>query len=392
MSRLLLLVGLVAGYGLMMRTNPIGGSLRDGWRCLRRYRQVWGILAFCGVAAAAFLLAVRVYEWWIVPGAARVVTPWLGWQPVDLGGVVAQSAVPTLLSVAAVFDCLVTLFPLSVLAAALFLVNWRGYQRVLYRGVVRRCGRVSGLTIHLGLIACALASLAKPVLLFGQAQLLERFGLRELALAGGVIYWLSFAFEYFLGVGLQIYLALLCFAWVRGLSFDFDGLGRFALRRCAFAVKWAAIVLVFSSLGINVPVILESLSDSPSIWLARTVGITQVVLPVLLIGFCSMQLTLTFHNESLRRAFADHFRFWRRHAWPVAWLLLIAGVHFFLLNLAGGILKAACGPTTWPSVGWRLLFYPVLWAVLGGWFLASWVCLFRRCETNQADAAETVQF
>jgi hypothetical protein len=392
-TRLLLSLGAAAGYALLMSANPVRGSLRDGLRCVRRYKQVWGILAFCGVAAAVFLWAVRCYEWWTVPGARPALTPWLGWRPVQMRLVAGDSIVPTLLSVAAVFDCLVTLFPLSVVAAALFLVNWRGYQAVVFHGVTRRLGVAGGVAVHLGLVCCALASLAKPVLLFGHARLLAaRLDEHELALAGGVIYWLSFAFEYFLGVGLQIYLVLLCFAWVRGLSFDFDKLRRFALRRFAFVVKWAVVVLVLSSIGINLPVVVDSVLDGEREWLVRTVVLSQLILPLILVGFCSMQLTLIFHNESLRRAFADHFRLMRRHAGSVGWLVAIAGIHFFLLALAGEMLGAAGGTGTWPLVIWRLLIYPVLWAALGGWFLASWVCLFRRCETNRRDLEELVQF
>jgi hypothetical protein len=393
LSRLLLMVGAAAGYGLLMGTNPVRGSLRDGGRCLRRYPQVWGILAFCAVAAALFLFAESCYEWRTVPGARPALTPWAGWQPIASGEIAAAGIVPALLSVAAIFDCLVTLFPLSVLAAVLFLVNWRGYQGVLLHGVVRRFGWAAGLVIHAGIIACALASLAKPVLLFCQAQLLAaNFPAQNLALAGAVIYWLSFAFEYFLGVGLQIYLALLCFAWVRGLTFDFEALHRFALRRFAFVVKWAVLVLALSSLGINLPVALESVLDDRRNWLGRLVAISQIILPLILVSFCSMQVTLIFHNESLRRALRDHGRFLRRHGGRAGWLVLIAGVHFLGLSLARGAINAASGGSTWPAVAWRVLIQPVLWALLGGWFLASWVCLFRRCETNHPEAEELVQF
>jgi hypothetical protein len=392
-SRLLLSLGAAAGYALMMGANPVRGSLRDGLRCIGRYKQVWSILAFCAVAAAAFVLAVRCYEWRTVPGAEPPLNPWIGWHPVAMGAIAAASLVPALLSVAAVFDCLVTLFPLSVIAAVLFLCNWRGYQAVLYRGIIRRLGLAAGIAVHFGLIGCGIAELAKPILFFCQAQLLAaHIDQHELALAGAVIYWLSFAFEYFLGVGLQIYLALLCFAWVRGLTFDFDKLRRFALRRFAFVIKWAVLVLALSSVGIDLPVVLESVLDGERAWLARTIAISQAILPLILVAFCSMQLTLIFHNESLRRAFADHFRFLRRHAARVGWLVLIAGLHFYVLNLAGGILSGACGTSTWPAVAWRLLVFPLVWAALGAWFLASWVCLFRRCETNRPDVEELVQF
>ena len=34
----------------------------------------------------------------------------------------------------------------------------------------------------------------------------------------------------------------------------------------------------------------------------------------------------------------------------------------------------------------ELLLYPGALVGAGGWLLASWVCLFRRCELDQPDA------
>ena len=54
-----LLLGAFLGYVLMMRTNPVAESLRDGLRALRRYSSLWTILAVCAFGYAAFDLAVR---------------------------------------------------------------------------------------------------------------------------------------------------------------------------------------------------------------------------------------------------------------------------------------------------------------------------------------------
>ncbi len=66
---------------------------------------------------------------------------------------------------------------------------------------------------------------------------------------GGGDQCVEFLFEYLLGVGVQIYLILLCYAWIRGMTFDFDGLRRFALRRFAYVVQWAVVVLAISRSG-----------------------------------------------------------------------------------------------------------------------------------------------
>ena len=214
--------------------------------------------------------------------------------------------------------------------------------------------------------------------------------------AGEVVDSLSFVFEYLLGVGVQIYLVLLCFAWVRGLTFDFEALRRFALRRFAFVVKWAAVVIVLSSAGINAPLIVRSLRPAfdplqPD-WTDGVIDTTRWLLCVTFLLFCSMQILLIFHNESLRRALGDHFRLLRRHGGHIGWLMLIVALHFFALAVLDAFLPLALGPWTVPAAAWSLLVHPLLWTALAAWFVASWVCLFRRCERNQPDADEMVRF
>ena len=105
-----------------------------------------------------------------------------------------------------------------------------------------------------------------------------------------------------------------------------------------------------------------------------------------------MQILLIFHNESLRQALGDHFRLLRRHGGHVGWFVLVVALHFFALALADAFLPLALGPWTWPAATWSLLVHPLLWTALAGWFVASWVCLFRRCERNRPDADELVRF
>ena len=59
--------------------------------------------------------------------------------------------------------------------------------------------------------------------------------------------------------------------------------------------------------------------------------------------------------------------------------------------LADAFLPLALGPWTLPAAIWSLFVHPLLWTALAAWFLASWVCLFRRCERNQPDADEWVR-
>ena len=230
----------------------------------------------------------------------------------------------------------------------------------------------------------------------GLPRLNVYFGAVELLRAGEIINWLSSIFEYLIGVGLQIYLILLCFAWLRGLTFDFDSLRRFALRRFAFVVRWALVMILLSSIGINLPLLAGTFPLQPDAiegaWIGAAVWFSRWLLAIVALLFCSMQITLVFHNESLHEALADHIRFLRRHGERVGWLSVVAGTHFLVLVGVNAFLLRALGELSWPSAIWSVLFYPVLWSGLAAWLLASWVCLFRRCEIDQPHAEELVVF
>ncbi len=392
----LLLVGAAIGYGLLMAYNPVQPSLRDGVRCLRRYRQIWFLPMICNVIHTLYGLGVRWWESVSVPDAAPLFRPLDAWQPPAWREVLASSLLPVFEGTAAAYNCLITAFPVSAVAALFFLMNWKGYHATAGGALRRRLGLAGGLLVQAGLIACAAAALCKPALFGGLPRLNAYLGAVALVRAGEIVNWLSFVFEYLLGVGLQIYLILLSFAWIRGLTFTFDGLRRFALRRFAFVVRWALVMIVLSSLGINLPLLAGTFPLQPDAvegaWIGAVVWFARWLLAVVALLFCSMQITLVFHNETLRQAFGNHVRFLRRHGERVGWLSLVAGVHFLVLVGLNAFLLRALGESSWPAGVWSVLFYPVLWTALAAWLLASWVCLFRRCEVDKADTEELVAF
>ena len=387
------MVGATAGYLVVIATNPARPSLRDGLRCLRRYPRVFLLPASFALVHAGFHLWVRAYESWTVPGVPPIISFWTGWQPPAWAEVLTASWLPTGESSAAIFNCVATTFPLSAVWAALFLGNWRGSQALLARGLRRRFGWVPGTMIHLGLALCAVAALCKPFLFGGLQQINLYLGAASLDRVGEITNWLSFLFEYLLGVSVQIYLVSLCYAWIRGLSFDFESLRRFTLRRFVFVVKWALVVVAISSVGINGPLVIASFQSpdhrlEPAGLILATRWFLTATLPV----FCAMQILLIFHNESLRRALVDQARLWARHGWHLAWFLVVVALHFFLLEAANALLPVALGPWSWPAAAWNLILHPLLWSGLASWFLVSWVCLFQRCERNRPDADELVNF
>ena len=346
-----------------------------------------------GLSYSAFTLCMRWYETRHAAGGSGLFAPWTGWQPPAWADVLGSSALPTAEGAAAVFNYIVRPFPLSVLGALSFLVNWRGYQGVVWRGLQRRRGWVGAAAVHAVLVLGALAAALKPALFVGLTNPEALLGEVALLRWGEVVNAFAFLFEYLLGVGVQIYLIVLCFLWVRGMRFQMDRAWRFALRRFVFVVRWAAVAMTVGTLGITLPLVLARFQGPEARgWADRTVQGTRWGLAALLLAFCSLQMVLVFHNEGLWQALGDHFRLLRRHGLHVGWLVVVAALHFFALAVANAFLARALGAWTWPGALWTLLVYPTLWTTLAAWLLASWVCLYARCRSDRADAEELVVY
>lgn len=403
-----LLLGAFAGYALVMWTNPVRHSLRDGLRALRRYPSLWVILGLCGFCYFAFYLAVRIrlaavqpesmgfawtrapfrWEaswfygtetslWYLPPGALR-----------EAG---RQSILPALEATAGIFDNLVSTFPLAALAALLLWLNWQGHQRVLLRALRKRFGAL-GWLLHLAVLLCATAAIAKPILLYPQLPL-DPLLVQQWR---PVIGWLAFLFEYSLGVGVQIYLIMLAYCWLRGITFTAQHLVDVAIRRFSCVLRWAFVVLFLSTVFIDLPLILRNFPQFASLLPAGTdfeerLALARMALTAVLLLFATVQITLTFHSENLRPALADHFRFLRKHWWPVLWIIIIAVIHFYGIHLLNLLLQRGLGADTSLSLFWELLF-PWLNALVGAWLLASWVGVFRRAQSKGSQAATLAHF
>lgn len=411
MKSVWLLLGAFLGYALMMRTNPVAGSLRDGLRALRRYPSLWIILGVCGLGYAAFELAVRYSFSHVLPVDLRPGFQWvragsldaltleslwsLPWPQLKIAA--TSSFLPALESTAGIFDNLVSTFPLAALGALLLLFNWQGHQAVLFRALLRRFAWRGSLA-HCGVLLCALAALLKPAMFampwFVDGGLWYRWA--------PVLEWLAFIFEYLLGTAIQIYLILLAYCWVRGITFSTQHLRDFAIRRFSLVMRWALVVVALSSVLINLPLIFKNF-DFLGEWLGREprelerwivdfwIVTARGILAAILILFATMQITLTFHSESLQRAVGDHFRFVLRHWWRFGWFLLIALVHCFFLHFLNALLSAGFGEGTALWVLWKLLF-PLLAALIGAWLLASWVIVYRHAGAAQAGKTEWIEF
>ena len=65
----------------------------------------------------------------------------------------------------------------------------------------------------------------------------------------------------------------------------------------------------------------------------------------LIILFCSVQVSLVLHNESLREAFRAHRQLIGRDAVRLGWFLLICAIHFFFLAACDAVMRTAAWRT-----------------------------------------------
>ncbi len=413
-----LLCGALGGYLLLMFTNPVRTSLRDGFRAIRRYPALWLTLGIFGFTYALFQLALRVYFHAVLPPAERPIfiwareawrdpNLWLTGSPQSLWHLphaqfvdsLRDALLPALETLAGTFNNIVTTFPLSALAAVLLLVNWEGHQGVLSRALRRRFGTL-GWAVHLAIVICACAAIAKPFI-YAAPQFMQLRGAGPEAFEiwnqwAPVAAWLSFIFEYLFGVCIQIYLILLAFIWVRGLSFTHRTLLDVAIRRFSFVVKWAMLVMLLSTLCIDGPLILKNFPAfaawfPESALFSSRLNIARAALAVFLLLTAAMQIMLTFHNESWRQAMRDHLQFVRASAWPFFWFMALAALHLFALHVCDLATRRAIGEGTALWVAWTLLF-PLLAGVVCAWLLASWVCVFKRCESRVPSPERGIEF
>jgi hypothetical protein len=343
------------------------------------------------------------FEWWIPPWTPQLTEThtlgdWLGvfytdprWQALRAAGLNGME------SLAGLFNNVVTTFPCSAIAAVLLLMNWDDHHSTLRKALRKRFGSRAWIA-HMAILACALSAILAPVLFGPSLIYMNRIAPALLVVRwAAVIDWLSSIFAYLFGVGVQVYLILVVYTWLRGLNWTALHLVDMAIRRFSYVVKWAAVVMAVSSLLIDLPRVSALLFRfGDPVYLGDTLMYTdRVARPLLaafLIVFCSMQVTLTFHSETLAKAMAQHWQLLRLHWWQWLWFILVAAIH--LLGLAfvdRWLMLGFGGETTLAGMIWSLV-HPLLGALLAAWLLAAWVSFYRRCETGRVQAPEWIAF
>ncbi len=382
------LLGMLAGYALVMLANPVRVALRDGFRCSLRFKRVWLLFAILALAYSAFQFVVFTPLQSAGDFRVEQFAFWESWHWPLFSQVWHESLLHTAESVAGIFDAAATTYPLSILAAFLLLVNWRGLHGSLVRALRKQFG-VAGWLIYLGILISAFASLVKPLIYWQLPDRAEWLSPAHLLQTSAAVDTVAFIFEYLCAVYLQVYLITVSLAWIKGLNFREGELLRFAMRRFSFVLKWLGIVVLASTLLLRLPLLVAYFRDVPGVLDYLPIG--RCIMAALLISFAAMQVSLVLHNETLGEAFGAHWQFVRRHSYRLTWFLIIAGLHYWFLSLADTVIRAAATERLLALLLWKI-FYVMTRAFVTGWLLASWVSLFRQCEIGRVNRESWIRF
>lgn len=379
MPRLYPILGLASGYVIVLLFNPTRLALRDGFRCLLRYKRVWLTFVVLGFAYFVFQFSTFTPIQSTSDLDLTQLTSMGSWRWPTFLEVWSDAPLPALEGVAGIFDNATTTYPLSAIAAVLLLLNWRGLHGALVRALAKRF-RVLGYMIYFILLLSGVAALIKPIVYWALPIWGGLLAGSELLQISASVDAFAFIFEYLLGVYIQVYLIVVCFAWIRGLSFEEGELFRFAMRRFSYVLEWAGIVALLGTLIVRLPLLLAYFMSIPDV--LDYLPIERAVMCGVIVAFASVQISLALHNEKLREAIRAHREFMRNNASRFAWFLLICGIHFFFLTVADAIVRGAIADRLMAMVLWKSIFV-VVRGFVTGWLVASWVCLFRRGETGE---------
>jgi hypothetical protein len=382
------LLGLCGGYALVMLFNPVRQALGDGFRCIRRFKRIWLTFTFLGFGYFVFQFATFTPIRTLADLDLNQVTSLPSWHWPRFLEIWRETPLPALEGVAGIFDNATTTYPLSAVAAVLMIVNWRGLHGTLLRALRKRY-RLWSYFIYLILLLGALASLFKPIVFWRLPEwggLVPAAGLLRISATVDAI---AFIFEYIFGVYIQVYLITVCLAWIKGVSFEEGELFRFAMRRFSYVLEWAGIVVVVSTLIVRVPLLLAYFTSIPGV--LDYLPIERVLMSGSIIAFCSVQVSLALHNETLSEAIHAHGRFVRENAVRLGWFLIICGIHFFFIMICDAIVRNAIADRLAALFVWKLIF-ACLRGIITGWLLASWVCLFRQRESGRVNQEKWIQY
>src|SRR5437773_6082078 len=141
------------------------------------------------------------------------------------------------------------------------------------------------------------------------------------------------------------------------------------MRRFSYVLEWAGIVVAVSTLIVRLPLVLAYFTNIPGV--LDYLPIARLLMSGLIIAFCSVQISLVLHNETLIEAMRAHLHFVQKNAGRLAWFLVICGIHFYGVMACDAILRGAFSYWLRACLLWYLGFACVR-GLVAGWLLASW--------------------
>src|SRR5437870_6876988 len=155
LSRVYPLLGLLSGYVIVLLFNPLRLALRDGFRCLLRYKRVW--LTFVLLGFAYFVFQFSTFT--PIQSTAEVdltqIFSMANWRWPTFLEIWQEAPLPAFEGVAGIFDNATTTYPLSAVAAVLILMNWRGLHGAMVRALQKRF-RILGYLTYFVLLLSAI--------------------------------------------------------------------------------------------------------------------------------------------------------------------------------------------------------------------------------------------
>src|SRR6266568_858757 len=309
LPRVYALLGLCGGYVLLMFFNPVRQSLGDGFRCIGRFKRIWLTFALLGFGYFVFQFATFTPIRTSADLDLNQVISFPNWYWPRFVEIWRETPLPALEGVAGIFDNATTTYPLSIVAAVLMIINWRGLHGALLRALRKRY-HLWSYFIYLILLLSALASLLKPVVFWRLPEWSGLVSAAGLLRISATVDTVAFIFEYLFGVYIQVYLITVCLAWIKGVSFEEGELFRFAMRRFSYVLKWAGIVVFVSALIVRLPLLLAYFTNIPGV--LDYLPMERAFMSGLIIAFCSVQISLALHNDRLSRAIHAHSQFIRQ--------------------------------------------------------------------------------
>ena len=168
LSRVYPLLGLLSGYIIVLLFNPVRLPLRDGFRCLLRYKRVWLTFVLLGFAYFVFQFSTFTPIQSSSDFDLTQITSLANWHWPTFMEVWQEAPLPALEGVAGIFDDATTTYPLSAIAAVLMLINWRGLHGALVHALHKRF-RFWGYLVYLIVLLSAIAALIKPIMASARA-------------------------------------------------------------------------------------------------------------------------------------------------------------------------------------------------------------------------------